>query len=325
MPNKITISFKFNLNYQQNALKSISDLYEGRNLDWKKSYISYLCHRSNHHHLKTILAIILIFFNLRGFSSEKDSLSSNRGKAYVYWGYNRAYFSKSNIHVHGPEYDFTLYDVTAADRPSAFDPKVYFNPVKWTIPQFNIRLGYFLTEHFSISLGYDHMKYVVRKDQTVRMSGVVSSNASDKYKGSYLNTPVVLTQDFFTFEHSDGLNLVSLDTEYSFFVYRTRNRVFSTEFTSGIGGIWVAPRTDVRLFGKGSNNDYHVAGYSLHGKAGLRFNFFSNYFLLAQSRAGYMSLPSILIEIGQPQRADQTFYFWEYFITVGAKINLKKK
>ena len=44
-------------------------------------------------------------------------------RLYFYWGYNRDYFSHSDIHFHGPGYDFTVYDVTARDRPEKFSFK----------------------------------------------------------------------------------------------------------------------------------------------------------------------------------------------------------
>jgi len=33
------------------------------------------------------------------------------GKVYVYWGWNRAIFTDSDIHFTGDQYDFTLRDV----------------------------------------------------------------------------------------------------------------------------------------------------------------------------------------------------------------------
>lgn len=47
----------------------------------------------------------------------------------------------------------------------------YINPAKWPIPRLNFRAGYFISGKYSISLGWDHMKYVAADIQTVKMQG----------------------------------------------------------------------------------------------------------------------------------------------------------
>lgn len=88
----------------------------------------------------------------------------------------------------------------------------------------------------------------------------------------------------------------------------------------GIGGIWIAPRTDVRVFGYGLNNDYHVAGYSMTAKIGPQIGFFKHYFIRAQSRAGYVTLPSVLIHNEAPDLADQNFSFIEFYFVAGVML-----
>lgn len=66
----------------------------------------------------------------------------------------------SSLHFTGPLYDFTLYNLEGADRPSALG-SVYVNPGTFTIPQYTYRLAYYLTDRLAISGGMDHMKYVV--------------------------------------------------------------------------------------------------------------------------------------------------------------------
>ena len=90
----------------------------------------------------------------------KKKVSYAEGTLFGYWGYNRSGYSKSNIRFVGPGYDFTLKGSVARDNPSPFDGSVYFNPNKITIPQFNARVGYYFKDHWAISFGYDHMKYI---------------------------------------------------------------------------------------------------------------------------------------------------------------------
>ncbi len=252
------------------------------------------------------------------FSQEANPhISVNpKGKFYFYWGYNRGIFSKSNIHVYGEGYDFTIYDAVAKDRPE--NPSlVYINPDQLTIPQFNIRAGYYLTKRWAVSVGYDHMKYVMQNGQTARVSGVITKGASEKYAGTYLNREMVIEKDFLKFEHTDGLNIVTIDIEHYIPLYTGKQKRFKLEGTVGTGGIWVAPRSDLRVFDKGLNNDYHVAGYTWTGKAGFRINAFKRFFFQAETRGGYISLPSVLVDNESPEMADHNFTFLEFSTVIG--------
>jgi len=97
-----------------------------------------------------ILAIIPSFISAQSDTWVNSANEGHKGKAFIYWGYNRAYYNKSDIHFKGDGYDFTLYDVEAKDMPEPFDADVYFNIKKLSIPQFNFRAGYFFSDNWLI-------------------------------------------------------------------------------------------------------------------------------------------------------------------------------
>lgn len=257
--------------------------------------------------------------------SEALSANSKPGyrKWYFYWGYNRAYFSKTNLHFHGPNYDFTLYELQARDRPEKFGWR-YFNPGSFTIPQYNVRLGYFFTRKFNISFGMDHMKYVVTQNQPTRISGVVSPQASAKYAGAYLNQPIDLEWDVLVFEHTNGFNLVSLDLEWLQPLSR-RDTPFRLFWNAGLGGIWVVAKTDVRVFGDGIDNDFHVAGFTLAGKTGPRLEWRKRFFLSAEAKSGYASLPAVLVKNDAPELGDHNLTYFEWYVVAGMRLGKRKK
>ncbi len=106
------------------------------------------------------------------FKPKNLRTESNKGKFFFFWGYNFSSYAKSDIHFTGPNYDFILHDVKAADRPTKFG-STYFDPSRLTIPQFNLHFGYYIKDNYSISLGWDHMKYVVDIPQQVKISGFI--------------------------------------------------------------------------------------------------------------------------------------------------------
>ena len=117
-------------------------------------------------------------------AQDSSATYSYKGRLFLYWGYNRSTFTSSNIHFQGPGYDFTLQNVTAADRPHRFTTDTYMNPKYVWYPQYNYRLGWYVRENWSISLGLDHMKYVVRPNQTVKINGIISQSETT-YNGQY--------------------------------------------------------------------------------------------------------------------------------------------
>lgn len=249
---------------------------------------------------------------------------SQKKRFYFFWGYNRATFSKTNLHFRGPIYDFTLYDLVATDRPTRFSFRKYFTPATLTIPQYNYRLGYSFFRKWNISLGIDHMKYVITRQQETLLSGIITSEASEKYAGEYLNEPFVLQPDFLWFEHTDGLNLVSIDFEFEQPILTYKDKWKLTGLL-GLGGIWVVTRTDVRVFGDGLNNDFHVAGFTMAGKLRLNLEYKSRLFFAYANKVGYMSLPSVLIKNDAPEIADHNIIFWEKFMLLGYRFDIGKK
>ena len=98
--------------------------------------------------------------------SFKKKFGTQKNAMYFYWGYNRAIYGKSDITFYSDDYNFTLLDARAQDRPVRTF-KTYVNPTTITVPQFNIRLGWYYKFRWDISIGYDHMKYVMRDNQYV--------------------------------------------------------------------------------------------------------------------------------------------------------------
>jgi hypothetical protein len=237
---------------------------------------------------------------------------------YFSWGYNRATFRKIDLHLQGADYDFTVYDVVAHDRPSVFTFRRYFGLTSLTIPQYNYRFGRKIGNNWWLSFGADHMKYVVDQGQIAKISGVISETISPKYAGQYLQVPIILSEDFLRFEHSDGLSLMSLELDYTFHLVRYGQ--FTLNFAPGFGGVWVVCRTDVAVFDDRLNTKFHIAGYSAQGKANFEIDWKNRIFFQYGLKMGYISLPDILIKTkSDSRRADQNIRFLERIGVLGVR------
>ena len=151
-----------------------------------------------------VLLIILISTSLFAQENAQTTKRGNKGKMYVLWGWNRGFYSDSDIHFKGDDFDFELKGVEGNDRISEFSFYNYFKIDRITIPQTNFRIGYFFHDNYTISLGVDHMKYVMPNYKTVKIDGTI--DAETPFDGVYSGEDILVTDQFLTFEHTDGLN-----------------------------------------------------------------------------------------------------------------------
>lgn len=242
----------------------------------------------------------------------------NKGKFFVYWGGNRDNFSRSDITFSGKNYNFTLYDVEAVDRPKGWHVD-YINPARMTIPQTNFKMGYFINDHYNVSIGVDHMKYVMLQDRAVRYSGNYPNAGT--YGEVLPNNSLLLTEDFLTFEHTDGLNYVHtevsrVDDISGLFNIKNTDKV-QLNLTEGVGVGLLFPKTNSKLLGNDRYDDYHVSGYGVSAKVGLNVTFWKHYFIQTELKGGYIDMNDIRTTFNTDDRASQSFYFFQKIIAFG--------
>jgi len=273
---------------------------------------------------KLNLLSLISLLSLSQFSTAQETATPekytahNKGKFYVFWGGNRESYSKSDIHFKGADYDFTIHDVVALDKPKGWHID-YANPSRMTIPQTNLRIGYFINDHYNVSIGVDHMKYVMQQNRAVDINGFYPNEGT--YGESLPNNQVLLTEDFLTFEHTDGLNYVN--TEFSrvddvsklFKISNTDK--FQINLTEGIGAGLLYPKTNAKLLGKERHDDFHVSGYGVSAKVGLNFTFFKHFFIQTELKGGYINMNDIRTTNDTADSASQKFFFLQRIIALG--------
>ena len=270
------------------------------------------------------LIALLSFLSFSVFSQTQPTCIPNNktGKLYFYWGWNWDWYSKSNIHFAGADYDFMLNKVVAKDRQSEFDADTYLNPSNATIPQYNFRVGYFIKNNYNLSIGIDHMKYVMVQNQVVNMSGNTESSGTS-YGGAYANDDMVLSDDFLQFEHTDGLNYINVDgRRYDELWSYSKVRINLTE---GVGLGMLYPKTNVKLMNFDRNDEFHLAGFGLNGVVAVNVSFFEWFFVQSEFKAGYINMPDIRTTSSTADRADQSMFFYQLNVLLGATIQTRKK
>lgn len=268
-----------------------------------------------------ILFLALLVNVETGFSQSAVIVMNpkNKGNFYTYWGWNKCGFSKSDIQFLGSDYNFKLQDVVADDRQSKFEFNTYFNPTKFTIPQYNFRVGYYFRESWDISLGIDHMKYVVRQNQNVRISGAIDDDSS-QYDAVYVDDDILIEEDFLKFEHTDGLNYVNMEVRHSVSLLdRSRVRLDAIQ---GIGIGVMIPKTNTTLLKKDRYDEFHISGYGLGGVLAARLTLFDFVFLQPEIKGGFINLPDVRTSMSVVDKAKHSFYYYQYNVVFGCILKL---
>lgn len=229
-----------------------------------------------------------------------------KGKFFAFWGWNRSYYTNSNIHFKGSDYDFTIHQVKAHDKLSTVNYHNYLQLDRITIPQTNFRIGYFFKDDMAISIGVDHMKYVMDQNQTVNISGKVRPGFENHVNP---DGSVKLTEDFLMFEHTDGLNYINAEFEYYKNFYKYQNLKINGLVGGGAG--FLLPKTNATLMGNERHDDFHLAGFGLNAKVGVDVLLWDLFFLRCEGKEGYINMPSIRTTSSSKDKASQHFWFAE--------------
>ncbi|WP_456315528.1 hypothetical protein [Pseudomonas shirazensis] len=292
------------------------------------------------------LPFFLLCFAVNTFAQEEIAIQNkytahNKGKFFVMWGGNRESYSKSDVTFRGKDYNFTVDNMQAHDKPKGWHVD-YINPANMTIPQTNLRLGYFFSDHYSVTIGVDHMKYVMSQNQIANVTGNINLPADEAgsfYNGNYNNTPVDMSlygakeggfdkgaiqgnpPAFLMYEHTDGLNYVNTEVSR----HDDISKLFSLpnidkvqiNLTEGLGAGILYPKTNTTLLGKERHDDFHVSGYGVSAKAGINVTFFKHYYIQGELKGGYINMQDIKTTTSNADSAFQDFFYFQRIIAVG--------
>lgn len=264
------------------------------------------------------VVIFTVFCMVLGFEfCEADTLQKPH-KWYFHWGYTRAWYSKSTIHIKDLSsnyhavtqkqqyYDLYFENVKASDRPDFDHIKDIANI---TIPQFVFRIGYAINPKWDFELNYDHTKYIVNDYQNVHVYGQAFHKPVDTI--TVLNPETLLH-----FEHSDGANFFLFNAVRKIPVIKSAKHVQACLVVKpGLG--FVFPRTDVTIFGERLNNNWHVAGLIAAVESGIRLTAFQRLMFELCAKGSFADYTSCLVVGAGNGTASHSFFCGQITGTLG--------
>ena len=265
--------------------------------------------------LTDVFFIFIFFFFSYSSLYSQETINSKKKKRdfYVSWGYNKEWYSRSDIHLEDhitDNYDFTIHDATAADRPLL--DKIFAREL--SVPQYSYRIGYYFNDkhNLGIEISFDHAKYIMNHNQKAHITGYIHDEE--------LNKDTTIGEHFLMFEHTNGANFLMLNVlkRKEFYRNKTGRQNLEALIKTGIGV--VIPKTDVTLFDERRDNVFHVAGYIMGIETGIRYHFCKKFFLEPAFKGCYANYVKVLT-VGSAH-ANHHFFVAEMILTGGVEFQL---
>lgn len=253
--------------------------------------------------MKRFLILVLALTAGLALQAQSAKVEGKSGVFYFGIGTHKIFYTKSDLHLVGngtTPFDLTLKKVKAKDD--------FFLKKTGGAPQYDYKMGYyFKNKNFGIEFNFDHVKYFVRHDQTVKTVGTVN--------GEKVDSDLPVTTYVENFEHSDGAN-------YALFNFVKWKNLSATEKVSGFN--WelkaglgpVIPKTNSTILGNHWDDRYKIAGYVIALETGLRYNY-KFIFIEPSFKAAYANYTHFLIADGH---GNQRWLSAQFILSVGAQI-----
>ena len=247
-----------------------------------------------------------------GPTTQTLPIGRHRGSVYLSWGYNRDWYTKSDIRFRNntsDDYDFTFHDAKAHDHLSMSD---FWKLSNLTVPQYDATVGYmFGDKHdLGIEIGWNHLKYVVDDNQVMRVSGQI--------RGFHFDRDTLVTPDFVHLQHTNGNNYLMVNLVKRKYLAVGRHVALSA--IGKVGGGPMISYTIASIFTSHSEGPFHYEGWVAGVSAGLRLELFRYVFLQSDMQGAFANYTNS--HIGYDRQGLVTHHFGSAQFTYALGFNV---
>lgn len=274
--------------------------------------------------MKNLVLLVLLLSSTFSVEAQirkhKKKHATNAGTLFVGFGVNRDIFFQSKIRFVGADYDYSLKNVKGYDRESKGQSNLDF-------AQFNLRLGYYYTDRWAITLGFDRLSYIMADQNQVLLDGKIEPGVDTSWSGTYYDQPVTTNRNAFHYQNKRGLNFIRLELMRSIDLFELgTKRQLALTANVGISGGPVVTINSFRFAQKQTSPTTSFAGYGLGATGGLRLEFFKHvYFQFENSLAFAHLLNARTRSDDKNQYSKQFLGYYTFNLSVGAMFYLNAK
>ena len=250
-----------------------------------------------------LLAIFVLLISAPSFAQKKQ----RNGEFYFSWGYNKEWYTHSNIRVMQPELgnDFKFVGVKAHDHPGWDEGLLH---LALSIPQYNYRIGYFFNKkkNLAFELNFDHTKYIFA-DQKARIQG--------KLENRQVDTLIDFSEaNGFNYFLNNGANFLLFNIVKRSNYYTSNSLNFKLDGLCKVGIGPVIPHVENTFFGKKNDAGFQLGGWNVGVEYALRATFFKFVYLEFCNKLDYAGYSNLKVYKGT---ARQLFGTYEMILNLG--------
>ena len=260
----------------------------------------------------TFTSLTFLLFHVASFSQEKKI--NKNGHFYFSWGYNKEWYSASNIHIDQPSLNnnYTFQKTLAHDH-IGWD-KLFQRAL--TIPQYNYRLGYFFDQkqNWGFELNFDHTKYVVTEEQTVHITGTMNNVPVDMF--------AITTDAVLRYQLNNGANFFLFNLVRRLNIFTSSSEKIQVDFLGKAGVGPVIPHVQNTIFGNENTPHFQFGGWNTGLEATVKAIFFKHIYLEFCGKFDYARYSRLKIYEGF---ANHSFFTRELILNLGYTFSIGKK
>ncbi|MBI1836992.1 MAG: hypothetical protein HYR91_06975 [Flavobacteriia bacterium] len=219
---------------------------------------------------------------------KKKKVSYAKNTYFLYWGYNRSYYSKTDLVITASNYTITYKDALANDQPAPLNFKNYLSLHPVINPQYSFKAGYYFKEHWALTIGFDKFKYLLRNRSRVFKEGYIQTGPGIYDIEKFTSAEYIIDTAVINYENN-GLNYLRLDLSRTTQWFRLQNKskvAFSTDFAIGTGPI--ISNNTFAFNNQRNSNTTSISGMGVSLSIGNRLEFYERLFFQFNLSIGYI-------------------------------------
>jgi hypothetical protein len=236
--------------------------------------------------------------------------TERKGEFYISWGYNKAYYTNSNVTINQPSLNnnFTFNQVKLVDKPG-------WNEALFTmalsIPQYNYRIGYFFDKDWAFEINFDHTKALFKDNQTVHMVGTYGGRPVDS-SFVFSKTGTGTSKNYYYLNNGANFLLFNIVKRKRFSNLSSPSIQLDGLAKVGIGPL--IPHVENSLFGQKNEQKFQFGGWNTGVEYALRSTFKKHLYLEFAGKLDYAYYYGLDVYQG---KAKQGFGTLEFIMSLG--------
>lgn len=258
---------------------------------------------------------ITAFILFKTINIKAQTKTERKGEFYFSWGYNKDWYTHSNVHINQPSLgnNYTFVNIKGHDRPGWDE---HFLSQQLTIPQYNYRIGYIFNKEkgLGFEINFDHTKFIFA-DQQAHIKGTRNSKPIDSVVNFNGNNG-------FYYFLNNGANFLLFNIVKRWHYYKTKNEKIKIDGFGKAGIGPVIPHVQNAFFGQPNDADFQFGGWNIGLEYAIRGTFFKHIYLEFANKLDYASYSGLAIYKG---KARQAFGCYEWILSLGTTFPIGKK